>query len=90
VKLVHQHEHPKGDPTPVLQAIRDAIVAKMSDAEVEVTGRNGHYTIQVRSSEFAGKSMLESHRTVYSAIKSLMSGDDCPVHAVDALTTVAK
>jgi stress-induced morphogen len=41
----------------------------------------------VTSSAFAGKSMLQSQRMVYSAIAHLMKGDLAPVHAVDSLRT---
>jgi stress-induced morphogen len=73
---------------PVLDGIRNAIRAEISDADVEVTGGGGgHYTIAVRSGVFAGKNMVESHRLVYSAIAPLMKGSSPPVHAVDSLKT---
>ena len=76
---------------PVLDGIRNAIRAEISDAEVEVTGGSGgHYTIAVKSNAFAGKNMVESHRLVYSAIAPLMKGDGAPVHAVDSLKTSAR
>ena len=74
----------KGD---ILQAIRDAIGAKIPGADVDVTGGGGHYSIGVTAPVFAGKSMLESQRLVYGAIAHLMSGAAPPVHAVDKLTT---
>ncbi len=74
-----------------LDDIRRAIRAAISDAEVEVSGGGGgHYTIAVASSAFAGKSMLESHRLVYTAIAPLTKGDAAPVHAVDSLKTTAR
>ena len=73
-----------------LDDIRGAIRAAISDANVEVSGGGGHYTIAVASKVFAGKSMMESHRLVYAAIAPLMSGDAAPVHAVDSLKTVAR
>ena len=77
----------KGD---ILQAIRDAIGAKIHGARVEVSGGGGHFTIGVVSPEFAGKGMLASQRLVYGAIAHLMAGDQAPVHAVDKLTTKAE
>jgi acid stress-induced BolA-like protein IbaG/YrbA len=71
----------------VLLAIREAIVEKIPAAEVVVTGGGGHFTIDVVSEAFAGKSMLESQRMVYGAIAHLMKGDRAPVHAVDVLKT---
>jgi acid stress-induced BolA-like protein IbaG/YrbA len=70
------------------KAIESAIQEKLPDAKVVVTpGSGGHFTIDVVSPAFAGKSMLESQRLVYGAIAHLMKGDGAPVHAVDKLTT---
>ena len=71
----------------VTDAVRDAILVKIPDAKVEVTGGGGHYVIDVVSPVFAGKSKLESQRLVLGAVKHLMAGDAAPVHAVDTLTT---
>lgn len=70
------------------EAIRSAILEKIPDASVVVeSGSGGHFTIQVVSPVFAGKSMVESQRLVYGAIAHLMKGDGAPVHAIDRLTT---
>jgi acid stress-induced BolA-like protein IbaG/YrbA len=70
------------------QAIVTAILEKIPDASVVVdAGSGGHFTIQVVSPVFSGKSMVESQRLVYGAIGHLMKGDGAPVHAVDKLTT---
>jgi stress-induced morphogen len=75
----------------ILETIRSAIRAQLSDADVDVSaGGGGHFTIAVTSKAFAGKSMMESHRLVYSAIAPLMKGDAAPVHAVDSLKTIAR
>lgn len=80
-------EHPTDFVGSVEVAIRESVVAKLPDAVVSVKGGGGHYTIDVVSSGFAGKSILESQRLVLSAIKHLINGDRPPVHAVDSLTT---
>ncbi len=80
------HGHPTGSVAP---QIRQAILDAIADAQCEVNGGGGHYTISVVAPVFAGKSMLESQRLVYAAIRDLMSGDDAPVHAVDSLKTRA-
>ncbi len=67
--------------------IRKAIETAIEGATAEVTGGGGHFQIVVVSPVFAGKSMLESQRLVYSAIAHLMKGDNAPVHAVDSLKT---
>lgn len=68
--------------------LEKAIVAKIPDARVNVApGSAGHYSIEVVSPVFAGKSTLERQRLVYGAIAHLMKGDGAPVHAVDSLKT---
>lgn len=74
----------------VTEAIRKAIQGKIADAEVEVTGSGGHFSIVVRSAEFAGKGMLQRHRLVMATLAPLMAGDAAPVHAVDSLQTIPK
>lgn len=80
-------EHPTDFVGSVEAAITDSVKAKLPDAVVAVKGGGGHYTIDVVSTGFAGKSMLESQRLVLSAIKHLINGERAPVHAVDSLTT---
>jgi acid stress-induced BolA-like protein IbaG/YrbA len=81
-------DHPTSFQGSITDAIRNSIRASLTDASVEVSGGNGHYSIVVTSAAFEGKGMLESQRLVYSAIAPLMSGDGPPVHAVDSLKTV--
>lgn len=70
------------------EAIKTAILAKIPDAAVDVApGSGGHFTLQVVSPVFEGKSMLESQRLVLGAIAHLMKGDGAPVHAIDTLKT---
>ena len=71
----------------VTDAIRNAITTQIADAQVEVTGGGGHFSLVVVSTAFGNKSMLESQRLVYGAIADLMKGDTAPVHAVDSLVT---
>ena len=66
-------------------AIERALKEKMADAVVAVRGGGGHYEIEVVSQAFAGKSTLEKHRLVLTAIAHLMQGNEAPVHAVDSL-----
>lgn len=79
--------HPTDFQGDIAAAIRDAVVGKLPDAIVEVTGGGGHWSLTVTSAAFAGKSTLASHRLVLSAIAPLMDGAAPPVHAVDALVT---
>lgn len=69
------------------EAIRTAVIGRLPDAVVEVKGGGGHWSLVVTSTAFDGKSMLEKHRLVLSALAPLMAGDGAPVHAVDSLIT---
>jgi len=79
--------HPTDFQGSITDAIREAIVAAIADADVLVSGAGGHFSIEVTSSVFAGKNRVESQRLVYGAITHLMKGDLAPVHAVDTLRT---
>ncbi|WP_437673641.1 BolA/IbaG family iron-sulfur metabolism protein [Sorangium sp. So ce131] len=68
-------------------ALKRAIEEKIEGSTAEVTGGGGHFNLVVTAPVFAGKSMLESQRLVYSAIAHLMAGDQAPVHAIDSLKT---
>ena len=80
-------EHPTDFVGSVEEAIRTSVTERLPDAVVRVSGGGGHYNIEVVSTGFAGKSLLESQRLVLSAIKHLINGDRPPVHAVDSLVT---
>jgi acid stress-induced BolA-like protein IbaG/YrbA len=80
-------DHPTDFVGSIEDAITSSVQAKIPDAVVKVNGGGGHYTIDVVSSVFAGKSMLENQRLVLGAIKHLINGAAPPVHAVDQLTT---
>ena len=71
----------------ITDAIREAIVAAIADADVLVSGGGGHFSIEVTSAVFAGKTRVDSQRLVYGAIAHMMKGDLAPVHAVDTLRT---
>jgi acid stress-induced BolA-like protein IbaG/YrbA len=68
--------------------MKQAIEAAIPQAEAQVMGNGGHFSIRVVSPEFAGKRTLEKQRMVYSAIQPFMSGSNAPVHAVDQLETL--
>ena len=81
--------HPTDFQGSVIDALREAIQKQIPDSKVEVQAGGGHFTLDVTSQVFAGKSMLESHRLVYGAIAHLMNGNLAPVHAIDSLKTRA-
>ena len=79
--------HPTNFQGSITDAIAQAIKTKIADAEVQVSGHGGHYSIIVTSEAFRGKGPVDSQRLVYGAITHLMTGDMAPVHAVDTLKT---
>lgn len=80
-------DHPTDFKGSVLDAIRDAVQEAIPESMVIAAGGGGHYTIEVTSKEFEGKSLLQKQRMVLSSIKHLMAGDRAPVHAVDSIKT---
>ncbi|MEI8259373.1 MAG: BolA/IbaG family iron-sulfur metabolism protein [Deltaproteobacteria bacterium] len=72
----------------IVEEISTAIAVALPGAQITVTpAGGGHFSLNVRSETFRGKSMVDSHRLVMAAIASLMAGDGAPVHAIDRLRT---
>ena len=62
--------------------VKKLIEAGIPDAVATVrdlTGTGDHFSAEVISSTFDGKSMLEMHRMVYASLGDLMAG---PIHAL--------
>lgn len=73
-------------PEKIVEQIQQAIAKALPGSRAEVFCASlGHFEISVTAEEFAGKSRVQQHQLVYSAITPLMSGDAPPVHAVDRL-----
>jgi len=73
---------------------REAIVEKLRqafpDGSVELedlTGTSDHFAAVVVSQSFEGKSRIEQHRMVYSALGGLMAAD---IHALQLTTMTPK
>ncbi|MBV8152063.1 MAG: BolA/IbaG family iron-sulfur metabolism protein [Candidatus Eremiobacteraeota bacterium] len=65
------------------------IRASLPDAEVRVTDLTGtmdHYDVRVRSQAFDGKTLLDQHRMVYSALEA--ARQDGRIHALQLTTEV--
>ncbi len=68
-------------------AITQLIQGTMPDADVHAVDYSGtldHYNIRIRSSAFAGKSILAQHQLVYAALRPAL--DDGRLHAVQLQT----
>lgn len=71
-------------------ALTALIRAGIPDADVAIVDRTGtmdHFNVTVRSGEFAGKTLIEQHQLVYSALKGALK--DGRVHAVELTTIVS-
>jgi stress-induced morphogen len=71
--------------TQIEQMIREAL----PDAKVEIqdlAGDGDHYSATVVSSAFKGKSRVQQHQMVYSALKGRMGGE---LHALKLQTSAA-
>lgn len=69
--------------------IHALILAALPDADIEIkdlAGDGDHYAATVKSSAFAGKSRVQQHQLVYTALGGRMGGE---LHAL-ALTTLVK
>ena len=72
-------------------ALPQLIRTRLPDAEVAVVDRTGtmdHFNVTVRSTAFAGKSLIEQHQLVYGALRAALK--DGRVHAVELKTIVAE
>ena len=63
--------------------IQAMIERGLPDAEVQVTGDGRHFDAVIVSEAFAGKSLLEQHRMVYSTLGGKIGGD---IHALTLRT----
>lgn len=68
--------------------IEAAILAALPGAVVELTdlaGDNDHWAATVTAPQFAGKSRVQQHKMVYSALGGRMGGE---LHALQVTTVV--
>ena len=79
---------PPPEPAALVNALREAVLAALPGAAVEVeAGSPGHFALSVVSADFAGLPRVRQQQKVYAAIAHLMAGDAAPVHAIDQLVT---
>ena len=64
---------------------------EIPDAKVDIVDRTGtmdHFNVTVRSSAFAGRTLIEQHQLVYSSLRAALK--DGRVHAVELKTIIAE
>ena len=72
-----------------IEEIKNLIKESIPDAEINIedlAGDENHYSATIKSKVFAGKSKIDQHKMVYSALKGKMGND---LHAL-SLTTKEK
>lgn len=79
--------HPEDVGGSIHEAVKASILEAIPDAQVEVHGGGGHFSIAVVSPVFGTLNRVKKQQVVLRAIKHLMAGDAAPVHAVDELRT---
>jgi stress-induced morphogen len=75
---------PEGGGVITNEAIVDYLRALMPDAAASIVDRTGtrdHFVIQVVSSAFAGKNLLDRNRLIYQALREPMA--DGRIHAAE-------
>ena len=68
-------------------SLTELIRTQLPDARVEIVDRTGtmdHFNVTVKSGSFAGKTLIEQHQLVYTALKPALK--DGRVHAVELKT----
>lgn len=69
--------------------LKTMIQAKLPTSQVQVqdlTGGGDHYQAIVISPEFAGKSLVQQHQLVYSAVNSVMATEELHALALKTYT----
>ncbi len=81
--LKHVNYHQTNTDMVAPQLVKKWIEQGLNGASAEVVGDGRHFEATVICSEFAGKSMLEQHRMVYSGLGDKM---DETIHALSLRT----
>ena len=67
--------------------VQSMVKAGLPDAQVQIqdlTGGGDHYQVTVISSQFEGRSLVQQHQLVYSAVSQAMSSE--AIHALSLNT----
>ena len=67
--------------------IENLILESFPDAKIKIidlAGDNDHWSVEVISQEFKGKSRIEQHKMIYAALKGKMGGE---LHAMQLKTS---
>lgn len=70
------------------KTLESLIIETFPDAKLTITdlsGDNDHWSVEVVSNQFSGKSRIEQHKMVYAALKGKMGGE---LHAMQLKTAL--
>jgi len=73
------------------ESLAALIQREIPDAKVQIVDRTGtmdHFNVTVRSSAFAGRTLIEQHQLVYGSLRGALK--DGRVHAVELTTVVSE
>jgi len=70
------------------EEVKQLLLDKLADCEVEVSGDGRHFAIVVVGDIFAGLSPVKKQQLVYGALSELFA--DGRIHAVDRLVTLTR
>jgi len=73
------------------ESLTALIQREIPDAQVDIVDRTGtmdHFNVTVRSSAFAGRTLIEQHQLVYTSLRGALK--DGRVHAVELKTIVSE
>lgn len=70
------------------EQVRQLLVDKLAECDVEVSGDGRHFAIVVVGDVFTGLSPVKKQQLVYAALSEQFA--DGSIHAVDKLTTLTR
>jgi acid stress-induced BolA-like protein IbaG/YrbA len=70
------------------EQVKQLLLGKLADCEVEVSGDGRHFAIVVIGDIFAGLSPVKKQQLVYGALSEQFA--DGSIHAVDKLVTLTR
>ena len=65
-----------------LKAILEEAIQESQVQVTDLTGTQDHYQVDVCSSAFEGKSLLQRHQMVYAPLREFMAGSQGEIHAL--------
>ena len=67
--------------------LENLLIDAFADAKItiiDLKGDNDHWSVEIISNDFVGKSRIDSHKMVYAALKGKMGGE---IHAMQLKTS---